>query len=144
MISDRMSACSSGGLLVSVSSGLRIVPPTCTRASTPEMSRVAEMSSVGLTGMKPSNRTRPSRSMSNRRPWNSYVPRTVFTWPTKRIGRAWRLLTRRSPPSVTLRLPSPIGVFPGWMSLPLTTRSSGTFTVRSSTAASKILPDASA
>ena len=66
-----MSACSSGGVLDSSISGFCSVPRMFTRASTPWMMRRVRMSSLGLISSKPSNRTVPSRRISNRRPWKS-------------------------------------------------------------------------
>ena len=69
-MSDRMSAWSSGGLLVNDSSGCFIVPCTRTNVSTPEMMRRARMLIVGFSSSLPSNRMWPSRRISKRRPWN--------------------------------------------------------------------------
>ncbi len=69
MISDRMSASSSGGLLLKLSSGIRIVPWTRMIASTPEMTRRARMSMIGSSSSPPVSRMRPSRMISKRRPW---------------------------------------------------------------------------
>ena len=71
-MSARMSDSSSGGVLVSSSSGDLTDPVMCTRASTPVfgISRVAVMSSSGLISGSPVNLTVPPRTRSNRRPWN--------------------------------------------------------------------------
>ena len=128
MMSARMSLSSSGGSLVSASCGACAVPVMRTRASTPVFGivRVAVTSRSGLMSGVPANLSVPSRTRSNRRPWNSYVPRTVLTVPTGVIGPPGSFRMRRSPPTVMLRLPSAVPVGPpGRMSLPRRTRLSG-------------------
>ena len=70
MISARMSDSSSGGVLEKLSFGLRAVPCTRMRASTPlgSMMRRAVTSSVGSISRPPWNWMRPSRRISKRRP----------------------------------------------------------------------------
>ena len=66
-ISARMSDSSSGGVLVSSSSGAWALPVMCTRASTPVfgISRVAVTSSSGFIVAVPVNLIVPSRCRSN-------------------------------------------------------------------------------
>ena len=72
-ISARMSDSSSGGVLVSASSGAFAVPVMRTRASTPVFGispRRADVEDRIDLG-SPMNRSVPPRTRSKRRPWNS-------------------------------------------------------------------------